>query len=129
VTIEDGVRVTADPGLIRMALRNLLANAWKYTAKTPDAKIEFDRLADGTQTEPTWFVRDNGAGFDMRYAGKLFAVFERLHPESEFPGLGIGLATVQRIIAKHGGKLWATAAPGQGATFFFTVGKESELRA
>src|ERR1700733_88663 len=129
VFVQDGQCVRADPRYMRIALENLLGNAWKYTAKTPDAKIEFDRLADGTQTEPTWFVRDNGAGFDMRYAGSLFAVFERLHPESEFPGLGIGLATVQRIMAKHGGKLGGTAAPGQGATFFFTVGKESELRA
>ena len=129
VLIEDGQSVQADPQYLRIALENLLNNAWKYTAKTPETKIEFGRLANGTEAEPTWFIRDNGAGFDMKYAGRLFGVFERLHVESDFPGLGIGLATVQRIIDKHGGKLWATAVPNQGASFFFTVGPQSNTRA
>jgi len=126
VSVEDGQTVQADPQYLRIALENLLGNAWKYTAKTADTKIEFGRLADGTQSEPTWFIRDNGAGFDMKYAGKLFGVFERLHGEGDFSGLGIGLATVQRIIDKHAGKLWATAVPNQGATFFFTLGPQSD---
>jgi signal transduction histidine kinase len=126
VSVADGQSVQADPLYLRIALENLLNNAWKYTAKTPNSLVEFGRLADGTQSEPTWFIRDNGAGFDMKYAGKLFGVFERLHAESDFPGLGIGLATVQRIIDKHGGKLWATAVPNRGASFFFTLGPQSE---
>jgi len=98
----------------------LLGNAWKYTRKRKHARIEFGvEQQDGT---PAFFVCDNGAGFDMASAGKLFSPFCRLHSGSEFAGTGIGLSTVQRIIARHGGRIWAEAAVGQGATFFFTLG-------
>jgi signal transduction histidine kinase len=128
LTVAEGQYAIGDPQILRIALENLLGNAWKYTSKTLDAKIEFGRLADTTGLEPTWFIRDNGVGFDVQHAGKLFGVFERLHAEADFPGLGIGLATVKRIIEKHGGRLWATAAPNQGASFFFTLGPKNEPR-
>jgi light-regulated signal transduction histidine kinase (bacteriophytochrome) len=103
-----------------VALENLLANAWKFTSKTPQAHIEFNQLTDPTG-QPVYFVRDNGAGFDMQYAKRLFSAFCRLHHVNEFPGTGIGLATVQRVIQRHGGRIWAEAAVDQGATFFFTI--------
>lgn len=118
--VDEGLIVNADASLVRNALENLLGNAWKYTARTPQAVIEF-----GAQTvngERVYFVRDNGAGFDMRYADKLFQPFQRLHRADEYPGHGIGLATVQRIIQRHGGRIWAESSPGQGATFYFTLG-------
>lgn len=110
-----------DPGLLRAALENLLSNAWKYTARTPPpARIELGGVpqADGTTI---FFVRDNGTGFDMQHASRLFSPFQRLHSESEYPGTGVGLATVQRIIHKHGGRIWAEAEPGRGASFCFTL--------
>lgn len=117
--IGDGLEAVADTQLVFIALQNLLDNAWKYTARTTDAVIEVGRCEG---TEPlTIFVRDNGAGFDPRYAGRLFAPFERLHKREEFEGAGIGLATVQRIISAHGGRVWAEGKPGHGATFFFTL--------
>jgi PAS domain S-box-containing protein len=117
--IEPGLVVTGDPQLIRVAVENLLDNAWKFTAQRPHADIEFGRRAlDG---EPAYFVRDNGAGFDMTYVGKLFGPFQRLHDANKFPGTGIGLATVQRIISKHGGRVWAEGRPEAGATFYFTL--------
>src|SRR5262249_2318085 len=106
--------------LMRAALENLVGNAWKFTGKTAAARIAFG--CEPKQGVPSYFVRDNGAGFDMRYAHKLFLPFQRLHAQSEFEGTGIGLATVHRILARHGGRLWAEAAPGQGATFWFTLG-------
>jgi PAS domain S-box-containing protein len=112
--------VTCDGGLIRLVFVNLLSNAVKFTRNCPAAIIEVgSRRMDGTDT---LFVRDNGVGFDLKYADKLFGVFQRLHRQEDFEGTGIGLATVQRIIHRHGGKIWAEAAPGCGATFFFTLG-------
>ena len=121
VKIRPGVVVTGDGQLLRIALENLLENAWKFTANQPQARIEFGvTQASG---EPTYFVRDNGAGFDMTYADRLFGPFQRLHGQDEFPGSGIGLATVQRIIHRHGGRVWAEGLVGQGATFHFTLGR------
>jgi signal transduction histidine kinase len=109
----------ADNGLMRVALDNLLGNAWKFTAKVRDPRIEIG--TEERQEGAVFFVRDNGAGFDMSYAEGLFHPFQRLHTESDFPGTGIGLATVHRIIDRHGGRIWAEGAVGQGATFFFTI--------
>jgi light-regulated signal transduction histidine kinase (bacteriophytochrome) len=114
-----GFSAYADPPLIRNVLENLLDNAWKYTSKTPEARIEFGSELGKGRT--VYFVRDNGVGFDMRYADNLFGAFQRLHAAGEFPGHGIGLATVQRIIRRHGGEIWAEAQPDQGATFYFTL--------
>ena len=108
-----------DPVLLRAALQNLLGNAWKFTAKSPEARIEFGQLAQ--QSKAVYFVSDNGAGFDMGSASKLFVPFKRLHPAADFPGTGIGLAVVQQIIRRHGGKVWAEGAVGKGATFYFTL--------
>ena len=109
----------ADVGLMRIVLQNLLGNAWKFTGKRPGAHVEFGVTAhDGRRA---YFVRDDGAGFDMAYADKLFGAFQRLHGTAEFPGSGIGLATVQRIIRRHGGQVWAEGAPDRGATFYFTL--------
>jgi PAS domain S-box-containing protein len=117
--LEPRLQVEADPRLLEVLLRNLLDNAWKFTAKEPQARIELGCLRNGEQRE--FFVRDNGAGFDMAYADKLFGAFQRLHRQQDFPGTGIGLATVQRIVARHGGRIRAEGAPGAGATFFFTL--------
>ncbi len=108
-----------DPDLLKVVLENLLGNAWKFTSGTPEAWIEFGRCVTRNQT--AFFVRDNGAGFDMRNAERLFVAFERLHTQREFPGSGIGLATVARIVRRHGGAIWADAEPGAGATFYFTL--------
>jgi light-regulated signal transduction histidine kinase (bacteriophytochrome) len=117
--IEPGLAVSGDPQLIRVAVENLLDNAWKFTATRAETDIQFGRTESGAA--PAYFVRDNGAGFDMTYAGKLFGPFQRLHDAGQFPGTGIGLATVQRIISKHGGRIWAEARPEAGATFYFTL--------
>jgi light-regulated signal transduction histidine kinase (bacteriophytochrome) len=119
--VRPGVTVTGDGQLLRIALENLLENAWKFTGREPAARIEFGMT--NVAGEPSYFVRDNGAGFDMAYADRLFGPFQRLHLASEFPGTGIGLATVQRIIHRHGGRVWAEGTPGQGATFHFTLGR------
>jgi len=120
VSIQEGVTVQADSGLLRVAMMNLLDNAIKYSSRKEQPRVEFGtELRDGSLA---CFVRDNGAGFDMEYAGKLFTPFQRLHAESEFEGTGVGLATVARVIRRHQGRVWAEARPGQGATFYFTLG-------
>ncbi|CAN5566460.1 hypothetical protein BH09VER1_BH09VER1_48360 [soil metagenome] len=119
VVVADGLETTGDPRLLRIMLENLLGNAWKFTSKSPAAHLEFTSHLENS--ERVFSIRDNGAGFDMRYAGKLFAPFQRLHRLSEFPGTGIGLATVQRIIHRHGGRVWAQAEVDRGATFHFTI--------
>jgi DNA-binding response OmpR family regulator len=122
LVVADGLRAEGDGNLIAIALENLIGNAWKYTGKTEAARIEVGCMQGERRGEPcTYFVRDNGAGFDMAYAGKLFGMFQRLHTNAEFEGNGIGLATVQRIIRRHGGRIWAEGAVGSGATFFFTL--------
>lgn len=133
VRIDDGLRVYGDSGLLRVVLTNLLGNAWKFTRRTEAAQIEFGcRTASGEPEEQgaerVFFVRDNGAGFDPAYAQKLFKVFQRLHTQNNFEGTGIGLATVQRIIRRHDGRVWAEGAPGQGATLFFTLPQRNETR-
>jgi light-regulated signal transduction histidine kinase (bacteriophytochrome) len=117
--IAADVRATCDASLLRIALENLLRNAWKFTGRQRAALISFGILQKEGRT--VYFVRDNGAGFDMQYAGKLFGPFQRMHGVQEFEGTGIGLAIVHRIIQRHGGRIWAEAAPGEGATFYFTL--------
>ncbi|MFT4102531.1 MAG: PAS domain-containing protein [Burkholderiaceae bacterium] len=117
--VEDGLRAEGDARLLRILLENLLDNAWKFTSKTPVARIAFTAGSEAGQ--PVFIISDNGVGFDMRYANKLFAPFQRLHRVTEFPGTGIGLATVQRIVSRHGGRIWVEAEPDQGATFRFIL--------
>lgn len=121
--IATDVRAMGDAGLLRLAMENLVANAWKYTGKIDRAEIEFGS-EPGVNGHVVYFIRDNGAGFDMQFADRLFTPFQRLHLQKDFPGTGVGLATVQRIIHKHGGRIWSEAAPGRGATFRFTLGGE-----
>ncbi len=117
--VHPGLTANADPGLARIALENLLRNAWKYTGKNDNAKIEVGaEMRDG---KPVFYVRDNGVGFDMAHAQKLFQPFQRLHSEKDFPGSGIGLATVRRILHRHGGEIWAESEVGNGTTFYFTL--------
>jgi light-regulated signal transduction histidine kinase (bacteriophytochrome) len=121
--IAPDLRARGDERLLRVALDNLLQNAWKFTSRQPRTRIE---CGSTSEPEPAFYVRDNGAGFDMAYADRLFGVFQRLHSAKDFPGTGVGLATVQRIINRHGGRAWATGAPNQGATVYFTLpGREN----
>jgi signal transduction histidine kinase len=117
--LQKSVFAVADDGLMSLVIENLLRNAWKYTSKREVAKIEFGSRSEGAGT--TYFVRDNGVGFDAQYIDLLFRPFQRLHSQSEFPGTGVGLATVQRIIAQHGGKIWARGQVNKGAEFAFTI--------
>ncbi|VAW93956.1 Sensory box histidine kinase [hydrothermal vent metagenome] len=118
--IQADVSAQGDIRLLRIMLVNLLGNAWKYTSKSDNVRICVGRcLQDG---QPVFFVQDNGAGFDSQYASQLFKPFRRLHTAYEFEGSGIGLATVQRIVQRHGGQIWAEAEPGKGASFYFTLG-------
>jgi len=119
LVIREGVKVWGDVNLLRIAVTNLLDNAWKFTGRIADPRIEFGTaIMDG---ENVYYIRDNGAGFDMAYADKLFGAFQRLHSTDEFPGTGIGLATVKRIINRHGGRVWAESEMQKGATFYFTL--------
>ena len=118
--IAEELITMGDTGLLRLVLENLLGNAWKFTGKKRRARIAFGCAED----PPVYFVRDNGAGFDMADADKLFSAFQRLHTGNEYAGTGIGLATVQRVISRHRGRIWAEAAVGQGATFYFTLFSE-----
>ncbi|WP_298434113.1 response regulator [Geobacter sp.] len=118
-TIAPALTARADRRLLRIVLQNLLGNAWKYTSRKESATIEVG--VTPFPDERAFYVRDDGAGFDMEFAGKLFGAFQRLHSTAEFPGTGIGLATVHRIVSRHGGRVWAEGEPGKGATFFFTV--------
>jgi hypothetical protein len=119
-TVAPGMVAHGDPRLVRVALENLLTNAWKFTSRRERAWIEVGQTeADGAS--PVFFVRDNGVGFDPAFADKLFGPFQRLHDAAEFPGTGIGLATVRRIVLRHGGRVWAESRPGQGACFYFTL--------
>jgi signal transduction histidine kinase len=122
--IADNITAQGDAAMLRAVIGNLLENAWKFTGKRIDARIEFGMLDCGSRNEEfeiVYFVKDSGAGFDQAYAGKLFTAFQRLHTVEDFPGLGIGLTTVQRIIHRHGGRIWAEGEPGKGATFYFTL--------
>ncbi len=122
LAIQEGVVVEGEARLLRSVMENLLENAWKYTMGRELARIEFGELT--TEDGRVFYLRDNGAGFSMEYAAKLFTPFQRLHSNQEFPGIGIGLATVQRIIRRHGGRIWAESTPGSGTTFYFTLGPD-----
>lgn len=119
VNIQSGLQARGDRHLIEIVLQNLLDNSWKYTSKTSHAGVEFNSQKDGAET--VYYIQDNGAGFDMQYSNKLFKAFQRLHSVDEFPGTGIGLATVHRVIERHGGRIWAEAELDKGATFYFTL--------
>jgi signal transduction histidine kinase len=127
--IADAPLANGDREMIRSVMANLLGNAWKYTRGREEGRIEFG--GERKNGVVRYFVRDNGAGFDMRYAAKLFIVFERLHSGDQFEGTGVGLAMVQKIVTRHGGTVWAQSEPGRGATFFFTLppGEESHRMA
>lgn len=118
VIVEKGVIASGDSGLLRIVMENLLGNAWKYTSRQPDPRIEFGTLKEKNGAT-IYYVRDNGAGFNMAYAEKLFTPFERLHSGDEYPGIGVGLATVKRILQRHGGRVWAESETGKGAVFYF----------
>lgn len=124
MTVQDGLIAQGDPRLLSAVLQNLLANAWKFSSKQPQARIEVGSEL-GAEDDTIFFVRDNGAGFDMAFTHKLFGTFERLHSPGDFPGTGIGLATVKRVIERHGGRVWAEGKPNGGATFFFTLGRSN----
>ena len=124
LNLKEELTTRGDKRLLRIVLNNLLGNAWKFTAKRTEGQITLGREQKNGET--TYFIRDNGAGFDMAYVGKLFGAFQRLHTAGEFEGTGIGLATVQRIVCRHGGRVWAEGAVNEGATFYFTLPNSKE---
>ncbi|MGB8957643.1 MAG: ATP-binding protein [Candidatus Aminicenantales bacterium] len=126
LVVAEGLVGAGDERLLSVVLRNLIDNAWKFTSQREKTRIEFG--ATTAAGGPAYFVKDNGTGFDMTYAGKLFQPFQRLHAMREYPGTGVGLATVKRIIERHGGRVWIEARPGQGATVYFTLASEPEER-
>ena len=119
--IEDGLKTLGDQRLVRVLIRNLLGNAWKFTSPREHARIEVTRAGAGV-----FAVRDNGVGFNMDFAGLLFKPFTRLHREGEFPGIGVGLTTAERIVRRHGGAVWGESRPGEGATFYFKLEPPTE---
>jgi light-regulated signal transduction histidine kinase (bacteriophytochrome) len=119
IAIQENVFANCDPGLMKIVMENLLSNSWKFTRRKEDPMIGFG--VDFKEDNAIYYVRDNGAGFDMKFIERLFKPFHRLHSESEFEGTGVGLATVYRIIKKHGGDIWADAIKNKGATFYFTL--------
>jgi PAS domain S-box-containing protein len=125
--VEPGMTAVADPGLLRAVLENLLGNAWKFSGKMAAARIAVG-VTRTAESDTTYFIQDNGAGFDMEFADQLFAPFQRLHRATEFEGTGVGLATVQRVIHRHGGRIWAESSPGKGAKFFFTLAAGGKAR-
>lgn len=122
IFVQGGAQVMGDMGLIQIVLENLLSNSWKFTRKVLGARIEFG--VKSVDERQVYFVRDNGAGFDMKYSGKLFGAFQRLHSEEEFSGTGVGLATAKRIIERHSGRIWAESEVGKGTTFYFELGEQ-----
>ena len=124
IQIAPNIRVEGDENLLFQVMENLLSNAWKFSLRKEGPRIVFGQQnGDGQLVQ---YVRDNGAGFDMKYVGKLFTAFQRLHSDQDFPGTGVGLTTVQRILHRHGGRIWAEGRPGEGAVFYFTVGKNDQ---
>ena len=123
IQIQGDMHAEADPKLLQIALTNLLENAWKFTAKTESPRIEVTQSTDTDTGSAVYSVSDNGAGFNMQYKNKLFTAFQRLHDAREYPGTGVGLATVKRVVSKHGGRIWADATEGKGASFHFTLGE------
>ncbi|MCS6766740.1 MAG: ATP-binding protein [Candidatus Protistobacter heckmanni] len=124
VDIQEPLVVRGDQRLLVLVLENLIGNAWKFTSKLPVAHISVGSLA-GPDRQTVYFIKDDGAGFDMAYSDKLFGTFQRLHAVTDFPGSGVGLATMQSIISRHGGRVWAESKLGQGATFFFVLGNKA----
>jgi len=123
LTVAEGLDANGDPGLIQILLENLLENAWKYTAREPVARIKLAAYTSGRRT--TFFVRDNGVGFDTAYAQRLFTPFQRFHAASEFEGTGVGLSTVRRIVNRHGGQVWVRSKVGVGTIVLWTLGSGS----
>lgn len=126
MVVHPGMRAVGDETLLRAVITNLLENAWKFTTRRSPAHVELGRCGEEAGM-PIFFIRDDGAGFDMRFADKLFGAFQRLHSQADFPGTGVGLATVERIVSKHGGRIWAEGKPNGGATFFFTLPAKTEV--
>ena len=124
VSVEAGLVTHADQNLCSVVMQNLIGNAWKYSSKVAEAIIQVGAIRQARET--VFYVRDNGAGFDPKYADRLFGAFQRLHPANEFEGIGVGLATVARVVSRHGGRIWAEGQPGQGACFYFTLGEQAD---